>query len=536
MIDVSRTPGEPPSGSVWLASGPIEERARPGPLPERVGVCVIGAGVAGLTTACCLAREGKEVLVLDARRPGSGETGLSSAHLASALDDRFVELERLHGLEGARLAAGSHEAAIDWIERTVHAEGIECGFARRDGWLFLGPDQRRDLLEQELVAARRAGLEVELHEQGPLPTLGPGPLLRFARQAQVDPLRYLAGLARAFERLGGRIHHGVRAEGIEGGSPAAVLLPGGRRLYADAVVVATNSPVHLRVQLHTKQAAYRTYVVGLEVPRDPALEALFWDTTDPYHYVRLAGVDAAPGLDLLLVGGEDHKTGQALHPERRWSLLEDWARSRFPSAGPLRWRWSGQVLEPVDGLGFIGRSPDRAGNVYLATGDSGHGMTHGTIAGLLLTDLILGRPNPWEHLYDPRRRTLSAGRTWLGENLNVAAHYLDWVASEAVRAPGQLAPGEGTVMSSGLQRLAVHRDEQGEYQVLSARCPHLGGMVHWNAAEKSWDCPLHGSRFDACGRPLNGPANRGLGRVEPGRLLPLIEPAAAEREEPRASA
>lgn len=515
-------------GTPWNEDG-LQALGSVRPPATRAEVCVVGAGVAGLTTACLLAQAGKHVVVVDARQLGRGETGLSTAHLASALDDRFQTLERTHGRAATRLAVESHAMAIDWIERLALTEEHGCGFRRVDGWLFLDAKHGPRELLRERAAALRAGVDVEWADRLPVPTLSAGPALRFRNQAQVDPAAYLAALARYARDLGVEIHVGVRAEEFEGGPTTRTTLADGTVITAGALVVATNTPVHERVRLHTKQHAYRSYAVALEVPTGSVPTALYWDTADPYHYVRLA---ASPGAELLVVGGEDHRTGVDARADDRWRRLVLWARERFPQVGEVRKRWSGQVLEPDDGLAFIGRSPDRAKNVYLATGDSGHGMTHGTIAGLLLSDLIRGRENPWERLYDPRRFKLRGLGSWLSENAVTAEHYLDWVAPAPVKTVEAIAPGDGAVLRRGGRRLAVHRDESGDLHVLSAKCPHLGGMVTWNPAEKSWDCPCHGSRFDAKGCVLNGPAHEGLDTVDPSLLGPTIAPPVAPAEAP----
>jgi nitrite reductase/ring-hydroxylating ferredoxin subunit len=275
---------------------------------------------------------------------------------------------------------------------------------------------------------------------------------------------------------------------------------------ADAVVVATNSPVNDRVKIHTKQAPYITYALALAAP--PGLtRALYWDTHDPYHYVRLG--HARGHQEQLIVGGEDHKTGQAHDHAERFARLERWARERFPTAGPVTHRWSGQVMETVDGLAFIGRNPGED-NVYIATGDCGMGITHGTIAGLLLSDLILKRDNPWAELYAPGRKRLGALGAFLRESLNVALQYASWVTPGEVSSAAEVQPGSGAILREGLRKRAVYRDEQGGLHVCSAVCPHLGGIVTWNAAEQTWDCPLHGSRFDCRGKVVNGPANSDL--------------------------
>jgi glycine/D-amino acid oxidase-like deaminating enzyme/nitrite reductase/ring-hydroxylating ferredoxin subunit len=519
--------------SVWMDAGgsPKSQAQSPKGLPlpmvlgEDVvtGICIIGAGVCGLSVAYELSRRGHGVVVLDDGPLVSGESERTTAHLSNALDEGYVVLERLHGLEGARLAAESHSAAIDLIEEVVSREEIGCGFERVEGYLWQSEDRRakyepRDespsttdqsprVLEEELAATRRAGLVgVEWVERAPMGLFDSGPALRFPRQGQFHPVEYLAGLARCIVERGGRLFCHSHVVEVEDGSPCVVRTALGRTVRADAVVVATNSPVNDRVALHTKQAAYRTYVIAGSVPRGCVGRALFWDTAEPYHYVRLQDWRDE---ELLIVGGEDHKTGQGEHPERHWKNLLDWSRARFPMLGEIAYRWSGQVLEPVDGLGFVGRNPGDQ-HVYVVTGDSGHGMTHGTIAGTLLSDLITGKDHRWEALYSPARRTARAAGDFARENLNVAARYGEWVTPGDFHSEGEIMPGSGAVIRRGLRKVAVYKGEDGSMHECSAVCPHLGCIVHWNEGEKTWDCPCHGSRFDAFGAVLNGPANRGL--------------------------
>jgi len=494
--------------SIWVQDAGFDAGRRLESNTE-ADVCVVGAGIAGLTTAYMLTQRGRSVVVLDDGAIGGGETGRTTAHLSNALDDRYFELERLHGVDGARLAADSHTQAITAIESIVRQEQIACGFERVDGYLFLVPGDDPDILARELDAAHRVGLAgVHRVERSPLPSYDLGPSLCFPDQAQFHPMKYVAGLARAIEGRGGRIYTRAHADAIEGGDDAHVRTSDGHVVKAGAIVVATNTPVNDRVVIHTKQSAYRTYAIAMAVASGSVPRALFWDTADPYHYVRVTTTDE--GADLLIVGGEDHKTGQADDTERRFSSLADWARERFPSAREVTCAWSGQVMEPVDSLAFIGRNPNDAPNVYVVTGDSGNGMTHGTIAGILLTDLITGVDHPWARLYDPSRITLRAGYEFTRENLNVAAQYADLVTPGEIASPEELAPHTGAIMRRGARKLAVYRNPQGAIQEFSALCPHLGCAVSWNDTEKTWDCPCHGSRFEATGAVINGPAITGL--------------------------
>lgn len=485
---------------------------------QHADVCIVGAGIAGLTTAYLLTRAGKSVLVLDDGPIVSGETERTTAHLVSALDDRYFELERLHGERGAQLAAESHASAIDTIERIVRDEVIGCDFERLDGYLFRSPDDPADVLDRELSAAHRAGLsDTEIVTRAPITTFDTGPALRFPRQAQFHPLKYLAALAQIITANGGRIFANTHASKIKGGRDAHVETRDGPTVTCDAIVVATNTPVNDRLAIHTKQAAYRTYVIGAMVPTSTIPKILLWDTGDPYHYVRLqSGEKYAQGSahDILIVGGEDHKTGQADDAEARYAHLETWARLRFPEIREIRFRWSGQIMEPIDSLAFIGRNPMDHDNVYVCTGDSGNGMTHGTIAGLLLRDLILGRENAWESLYNPSRVKLRAAKEFARETANMAAQYADWLTAGDVEKEKLVPPGTGAVVRHGLSKLAVYRDLDGRLHECSAACPHLGGVVAWNHTEKTWDCPAHGSRFDRFGKVLNGPANKDLDPVD----------------------
>ena len=482
------------------------------PLKEsiRTDVCIIGAGIAGLTTAYLLGREGRSVVILDDGSIGGGMTGRTTAHLTNAYDDRYVEIEKLHGGEASRLTAESHTAAIEKINEIVAGEKIDCDFDWLDGFLFAATPDHLELLDDELAAAHRAGLAgVEKVARAPLKSFDTGVALRFPRQAQFHPLKYMDGLARAVMRDGGRIFGQTHATKIEGGEEAQIETSHGPVVRSEVVVVATNTPVNDRVAIHTKQAPYVTYAIGVVVPKRSVTRALYWDTGDPYHYVRLQS-DNNNSHDVLIVGGEDHKTGQANDGEERFARLEQWTRERFPEMGEVQFRWSGQVMEPVDGLAFIGRNPLDEDNVYIATGDSGQGMTHGTIAGILLTDLIQGRKNVWEDLYNPSRIRLKSLPEYASENINVAGQYTDYVTAGDIKSESDLKPGAGGIMREGMSKIAVYRDESGKMHKLTAVCPHLGCIVAWNSTERTWDCPCHGSRFSAEGQVYQGPANADL--------------------------
>jgi glycine/D-amino acid oxidase-like deaminating enzyme/nitrite reductase/ring-hydroxylating ferredoxin subunit len=507
--------------SLWAATGSVPD---PGPLTRdlQVDVCVIGAGIAGLTTAYLLTRYGKSVAVLEDGAIAGGNTRCTTAHLTAVLDTRYHELERLHGTDGMQSAARSHLEAIDRIAGIIRYENIHCDFQRVDGYLFSAPGQSRDLLDRELDAALRAGIPgVVRVPRLPWDDADAGPALRFPRQAQFHPIRYAAALAGAILRGGGLIFTETHATTVEGGHPAHVYTGGGPVVRAEAVVVATNTPVDDLFVIHTKQAAYLSYVIGALVPKGSVPRGLYWDTGEPAHYVRLQSLSPTHiwegqgpcQQEVLLVGGEDHKTGQADDHAERFARLERWARERFPMIDSVAFRWSGQVMETVDGLGFIGRNPMDRDNVFVVTGDSGNGMTHGTIAGIMLTDMIRGIAHPWAELYAPGRKRLRAIGTYARENLNAISQYGAWFEHGDVDSADQLRPGTGAVIRRGLSKIAVYRDPSGELHQRSAICPHLGGVVAWNPVERTWDCPCHGSRFDCVGKVINGPANRDLARV-----------------------
>lgn len=507
------------SVSIWKDEPPLLGEPLTGDL--ETDVCIVGAGIAGMSVAYELAQVGRQVVVLDDNAIGGGETAQSTAHLSSAIDDQYCMLEQMHGAEGAQIAYRSHDAAITRIEEIVAREAIDCDFTRVDGYLFLAAGDQPALLDHEFEAAHRAGFtDVERLPRAPLTAFDTGPCLRFPRQGQFHPLRYVAGLRDAIARASGRIFTGAHVDKIVSDGPPHVVTSGGQTVKAKAIVVATNTPVNDRVAIHTKQAPYRTFALALELPPDAMEPMLLWDTGDPYHYVRVHRPNERDAF--LIVGGEDHETGHRDDARERFSRLEAWTRKRFRAADGVVRKWSGQVLEPADGVAFIGRNPGlRDHPVFIATGDSGHGITHGVIAGLLLRDLVLGRENEWSKLYDPSRKPLHAVKEMAHIALSAASGYAEWIKPAEARITADIDAGKGAIMRRGARKFAVYRAPDGGLEVCSAVCPHLGGIVQWNSAERSWDCPCHGSRFSPTGEVLNGPALHGLKRakvedVEPG--------------------
>jgi glycine/D-amino acid oxidase-like deaminating enzyme/nitrite reductase/ring-hydroxylating ferredoxin subunit len=508
MVDV----GEERTVSLWMS---VDVAPGTPSLTQDIetDVAVVGGGLAGLSTAYELARRGHAVAVLDRGRIGMGQTARTTAHLASDSDDSFESLIAMRGLDAAKLFHQSHATAIDRIEAIQKAESIDCHFRRLDGFLFAGPGQDAALLDGELQAARQVGMSVEARRGLPFASLGDARCLAFARQAAFHPQRYLAGLARAILAKGGRLFADTAVMGAEEKDGAVIVsVENGSKVRARHAVFATNTPANDWVAVHSKQAPYRTYAMAFTLPRGALPDALYWDIADPYHYVRLETGSGA--TDHLIVGGADHKTGEADDASVRFEGLEAWMRALVPALGRETHRWSGQVYEPIDHVGFIGRNPGNQ-NVYVATGDSGQGMTHGVVAALLIADLVAGRSNPWTELYDPARKPVRAAKEFVSENLTTVKNFAEYVAPGEITSEQDLAPGDGAILRKGTSKVAAYRDEGGGLHLYTAKCTHLGCHLHWNSLERCWDCPCHGSQFGIDGAVLQGPAIAPLSPFKP---------------------
>lgn len=470
-----------------------------------VDVVVVGGGITGLTAAMLLAAAGKRVSVVEARRIGCGVSHRSTTHLTEAVDTRYQQIESAFGKEGAKLVARSSRAAIEKIAELARTLSLPCDLVRRPGFLYTEHDKDVSMLQKEHEAARRAGIPVELLGEAPLP-FATKCALKFPDQAQMHIVRYLGGLATAAQAKGAQIYEDSRVMTIEDGEPCIVHLEHGPSIRAKHVFVATHAPLN-RVFLQTKIAAYRSYVLAF--PETKLSDGLFWDTEDPYHYFSSFTVDGVP---YLIVGGEDHKTGSETKTDERLDSLLAWTKQHMAVSAPSH-RWSAQVEVPVDGLPFIGRN-SMSDNVFVATGFSGNGTTFGTIAAMIVADLVSGRENPWADLYAATRvKPLSSAATYVGENVDFPMHLVsDRLHPPDVKSADEIRPGDGKTLRLGGERLAVYRDPKGSLHAVSSVCTHLGCLVKFNNAEKTWDCPCHGSRFGVDGAVLDGPATRPLAK------------------------
>lgn len=477
----------------------------------KADVCIVGSGITGITTAYLLAKAGKRVVVVDKGDTANGETAFTTAHLSTILDKRFFELEKLHGKENTELVLKSHFAAIDFIESACEKEKIHCDFERVNGYLFFeGKDG--ETVDRELEAVKKLGYEdAEKLEHGPHGA-NLGHCLKFPRQAQFHPLRYLEGLIEVILAEGGTIYENSLVQDIhEKNDGVQIQLENGHSIQADAAVIATNVPFNDRYNIHMKQAPYRTYVIAGEIPKHAVPKNLYWDTQNPYHYIRLFHPQGEKSAehDLLIVGGEDHKTGQEADCEKSYENLLHWTQKKFPMMKNVHYKWSGQVIESIDGLAYIGLNHGKK-KIYIGTAYSGNGMTYGTIAAMMFADLILGKKNPYSKLYDPCRKNIKALGSFMEDGMNVAGQWAGGLAPRHGMAMEDLPKGSGTVIQEGLKKIAVYKDAKGTICKFSAVCPHLGCIVKWNNAEASWDCPCHGSRFNTEGKVMNGPAKENL--------------------------
>jgi glycine/D-amino acid oxidase-like deaminating enzyme/nitrite reductase/ring-hydroxylating ferredoxin subunit len=495
----------PPPGkaaSLWLEEEP--RTSYPGLRePVKVDVAVLGAGIAGVTTALLLKRAGLTVAVVEAGRVGGGVTGHTTAKVSSAHGLKYASLRSNFGAEGAAAYAQANEAAIARIAAWVDEDGIACDFRRKPALTYAEAEGDLGEVEREVEAAVDAGLPATFVADAglPWPTAG---AIRFEDQAEFHPYRYLLALAAKIPGGGSHLFESTAAVGIERGRPTTVRTKRGD-LQAEHVVVATHFPLLDRGLYFARMSAERSYCIAAradgEIP-----EGMYLSTESPAHSLR--SHPAPDGGEYLLVGGESHKTGQGGSTADRYARLADWAGEHF-AVRSVAFRWSTQDAMPADGMPFVGRYLPRSERLWVATGFQKWGMTNGTAAAQILTDAILGKDNPWAAAFDPSRlKARAAGPKLVKENLNVGLHFAADRAEDALttRKAADLAPGEGAIVRAGLGQAAVYRDADGELHAVSPTCTHLGCHVVFNDGERSWDCPCHGSRFGVDGEVLQGPA------------------------------
>lgn len=490
--------------SFWIGSTP-DTGYPPLSSDATVDVAIIGGGIVGITAAYLLKQEGRSVAVVEADRIVRGVTGYTTAKITSSQGLIYSKLAQKFSDDGARVYGESNEAALAKIAELVDSLGIDCDFERQDNFVYTESDSEVESLHEEAALAARLGLPATFVTESPLPFPIKG-AVRFTNQAQFHPRKYLLALAERIEGGGGFIYENTKALDVEEGEPCAVVTEHGR-LTARDVIVATNMPFLDRGLFFTKVHPFRSYAVAGYVDDASAPEGMHINVESPTRSVRLLRDGART---LLMLGGEGHKAGQEPDTEACYRRLENDARERF-ALRTIDYRWSTQDGVSVDDVPYIGRYTHFSDHLFTATGFRKWGMTNGTLSAMLLTDRILGRDNEWASFYDSKRLDVAqSAPEFLKENVNVAQHWI----GDRISTPGegleQVPPGEGTVIRKEGKPVAVYKDADGTCRGLSAVCTHLACIVHWNTAEKSWDCPCHGSRFDLDGNVVQGPATKPL--------------------------
>jgi glycine/D-amino acid oxidase-like deaminating enzyme/nitrite reductase/ring-hydroxylating ferredoxin subunit len=496
--------------SFWIATTPETDYPS---LTEGVSVdvAVVGAGITGITAGILLKEAGKTVALIDSKQIVKGATGHTTAKVTAGHGSSYTKIRKAFGEEGARTYAQANEAALEWIAKLVEANGIDCDFERKANYVYAESEDEVSRLRQEAEVERKAGLAVSLVDETPLP-FPVAAALRLENQAQFHPRKYLLALAATIPGDGSHVFEQTRVHDVKHGEPCEVLADQGT-LRASDVIIATHLPILDRGLFFTKAYPHRSYAIAAPIGQAPDPGGMYISSGVPTRSIRtLRDGDRV----FIQVGGNGHKVGDEKDTPSRYDQLEQFLREHWPGAGEIRHRWSTQDYMAHDHVPYVGRLRRGAEHIYAATGYSKWGMTNGTVAALIVSDAILGRRNRWADLYDSKRLPRRSGlRSFVKENASAGLHFfVDRVSGADRAAVAELKPGEGAMIRVRGRKTAVYRDDGGSLHGLSPVCRHLYCVVDWNAAERSWDCRCHGSRYDRDGRAIQAPTTKDLKRRE----------------------
>ncbi len=472
-------------------------------------VAIVGGGITGITLGFLLQKEGKNCIVLEANNLCFGTSGGTTAHLNTLLDNPYTSIIKDFGKEGAQIVSRAAHDAINLIETNIHQHHIDCGFERTSAYLFSQTEEQTKELNDILEACHQVGVASRFINHIPI-TIAFQNAIQVEQQGKFHPVKYVYGLAKAFEEAGGVIVQNCRVTDSEEGEVINIKTTKDN-VRANKLVYATHIPPGINL-LHLRCPAYRSYAMAVRLKDENYPEGLIYDMYDPYHYYRTQEVE---GQKFLIAGGEDHRTGEKINTENSFLQLESHVRKYFRVEG-ISHRWSSQYYEPVDGLPYIGKLPGTKDNIFVATGYGGNGMTYSHVAAIELKDMILNGESRYKELFSPSRVKPVAGFTeFVKHNTDVVVQFLGkWFATEKLEELSSLAPEEGKVVKLSNETMALYKDANGALHAVNPACTHMKCAVAWNAAEKSWDCPCHGARYSPDGAVLNGPADADLELIE----------------------
>lgn len=495
---IERLPGR--AASYWIESAPGPELSQ-APVNARADVAVIGGGIAGLTAAALLRQAGKTVVVIEARRIAEDVTGHTTAKLTSLHRLVYRHLIDAFGQDLAQQYADANQAAIETVDTLAHEHGIDCDFARKPAYTYAQSSTGREQVMDEVDACLRLGLPVHFVDDVPLPLHSDG-AIRMDNQAQFHPRKYLLGLAKTIPGGGSAIYERTRALDITEGESVSVKTTTGT-IHADDVIIATHWPFYDRPnQLFSRMYPSASYVLGVTLDA-PFPDGMFISAETPTRSLRSQPDGEG---ELVLVSGEGHKVGQGGDTRRHYRALQRFIEALY-TVREVRYHWMTQDNITVDQVPYIGRMGAETSHLYVATGFEKWGMTHGTVAGRLLSEMILGKPPRWANVFDPGRKAIQASAAeFVSQQANVAVELVTGLVRPEGHDPESLKPGEGAILTVHGKKVAAYRDDTGTLHMLDPACRHMGCTVAWNQAEQTWDCPCHGSRYRADGEVIHGPA------------------------------
>lgn len=513
---------------VWVHTEPYSNRPHFPKLDKDIEaeVCVIGSGIAGVSSAYELVTRGVMVTMIEAREVVSGETGRTSGHLSSALDAPYTEIAKKHGSGGAKIAAESHAWASKRVGEISKKLGIDCEYRMLPDYEISQfekghpkHDEEMKMLAEDVNKAVELGLSASYAADYAIKgwdgKVDQRDVAIFKEQATFHPTKYVNGVLKWLAqqpnfdcytrtRMVSNEEKGLLSKEVVIGTAD------GHSITCKNSIEATCVPLQ-KLSVVVELEYFRTYCIAIRVPKGSIEDCLINDQADPYHYVRFTACDEKD--DYLVLGGCDHKVGQE-QVDGRFAELETWVRERFTKAGAVDYKWSGQIFNSIDDVAFIGLNQGRK-HTYIVTGDTGHGLTHGVLAGKLIADEIQGIDNVWSKLYNPKRLPpMSSVPSMLTHDVQINMQYKRFLQSD-IPDIESLGLGTGGVLNPKTSKpVAVYKDDDGKVHTYSALCPHLQGVVCWNKLEKSWDCPVHGSRFSKDGICVMGPSKIGLSPVD----------------------